>query len=120
MNSTSTQTPYAQLPADKVAELRSYIRQNMGRYPIQVLSQAIQEKYGVSAQQVMEPNPSDFGREVAQGLTFGHYDELRGLGAKLTGGDYTQARDAIRRQDAAFSQSHPFLNFATQAAAGGV
>lgn len=121
MNSTSTQSPYADLPGDQVAALRQAVRQNMANgYSLPEINQAFQQKYGYSVQQIMEPNPTDFWRSVAQGVTLGHYDELKGLAAKLSGGDYTQARDAVRNQDAQFAQAHPILNMATQAVAGGI
>lgn len=33
----------------------------------------------------------------AQGATYGHLDELQGVGAEMMGGDYTQARDEARK-----------------------
>lgn len=119
-SSASTQSPYANLPADKVADLRRYVRENSGTHSMDEISAAIQGKYGVSAQQVMEPSPTDFGRSVAQGLTFSHADEIYGLWKMAQGGSYKEARDQMRGNDQAFAQAHPWINGITQAAAGGI
>lgn len=123
MQSTSTvqSGDYAQLPSDVIATLRRGIRGAQGAgISLDAIDKDVQAKYGVTVKQVMEPNPSDFGRAVSQGLTLGHADELAGLYAKLTGKSYKEARDAVRNNDTEFQAIHPLLKAITEGVAGAI
>lgn len=112
---------YAQFPSEQITQLRKGVRGALqAGIPLQAVEERLKTQYGVSVKQVMAATPADFGRSIAQGLTLNHADELYGLYKKLTGGDYTQARDQVRSNEAEFVQGHPVLNAATQITAGAI
>lgn len=80
----------------------------------------LKSEIGAGLADITKPNERDFWRTTASGLTFGHGDEIAGLISKISGGDYTHARDAAREESAGFRATSPKLNFATEVVSGGL
>lgn len=116
---TTTNRP--QMTPDLVAYLRSKVREGLssGRYQASEMNQGLQENYGISLAQLMRTNADDVLRGLSQGITLSHADELRGAVAKLRGGSYTAARDAVRQQEQAYVEAgHGAMNMALNAVGG--
>lgn len=84
----------------------------------QIIDSQLRESLGVGLEEILSFSLRDAGRSLASGATLGFNDELMGGLAKLTGGDYTTARDEVRQNDAAARYASPIATAASEFAGG--
>lgn len=107
------------LTPDQLAAIRKGIREATQRGVSSTqLDGYLKEKFGLTSAQAMKPTGRDADRAMMQGLTLGHADELYGLYKKMTGGDYTTARDQVRTNEAEASAANPWTMGVTSAIGG--
>lgn len=111
--STANMLPQdAQLAAARMGVLKA----RQAGYSDPEIDQFVRQKYGTPLNLIMAPQQSDYMRSLGAGATLGFNDELTGAVSKLLGGNYTQARDQVRAQQAAASAIAPKRMAATEMA----
>ena len=108
-------------PKELLAKARAMaLRMQSDGVPAEQIDQYMKQQAGLSLEQVMSPDVTDYLRAAGMGASFGFLDELAGAGAALVPGGkgYTEARDEVRANYDAAKKVAPKRMLAAEVAGG--
>lgn len=121
MDAMGDPRPVTKVTADLLAKARAKVKEaRAAGFSDPDIDDYLKGEIGQGLAQVMDPTFRDYARSAGMGMTLGFLDELAGAGAAIVPGGkgYTEARDAVRANQAGAEYAAPKRMMTAELAGG--